>query len=194
MALNAEKIAKLPVAQKMAILGGVVLMIFAAYYVFMDSDYKARQDTLGRQLTDLKSEIVKIRAIAAEKEKFERENALLNKKLEELKAKLPSETEIDKLLIRITEMGRDNGLTFTAFQPGKESGAALYVTVPVSMKFKGNFHHVLRFFDQVSKYDRIVNISKLNIKMGKGELLNVSCTAETYKFKEAKKGTKAPTR
>ncbi len=186
LALSPEKIAKLPASQKLLILGGVVILIFIVYYLTLEGSYKNEIERLSTDLTNLKADIVKIRAIAAEKEKFERENALLEKKLKEALAKLPNETEIAAMLIRISELGRDNGLTFSNFQPGKEVGRQLYVTVPLIMKFKGNFFHVLRFFDEVSKLSRIVNISNLSIKKGKAEMLDISCTAETYKFKEAK--------
>jgi type IV pilus assembly protein PilO len=190
MALNLEKVAKLPLPQKLLILGGVVIIIFVLYYIALDTGYQETEQQRTAELTKLKSEIVKIRAIAAEKDKFERENALLEKKLKEAQAKLPNETEIAELLITITDLGRDNGLFFTGFQPGKERAAQLYVRVPISMKFRGNFHHILRFFDEISKLPRIVNISDLKIKSGRAEMLDVSCTAETYKFRDAKTAKK----
>jgi type IV pilus assembly protein PilO len=190
--LNAEKIAKLPTAQKLLILVGIVFVIFAIYYLTLESSYKNDEQRLDTKLSDLKAKIRTLREIAKEKKKFEQENEILQKKLEELKAKLPSETEIDTLLIDITKMGRDNGLVFNTFQPQKEMGAQLYVTVPISMKFSGNFFHILRFFDTVAKHDRIVNIANLRIQKGRGkDVLTVDCTAETYKFKETPaKGTK----
>ncbi len=184
MAINAERIARLPLAQKLLILGGIVLLIFVVYYLLVESKYREREQSLNTELTNLKSEIVKIRAIAAEKDKFERQNALLEKQLEELKAKLPSEAEMDKLLITITELGRDNGIAFNTFQPGKETSAQLYSRVPINMKFLGNFFHILRFFDTVAKLDRIVNMRSMSMKVGRSEMLEVTCTAETYKFKE----------
>jgi type IV pilus assembly protein PilO len=184
MALSAERIAKLPISQKLLILGGVVILIFVVYYLTLESSYKSESERLNTNLANLKADIVKIRAIAAEKEKFERENALLEKKLKEALAKLPNETEIAAMLIKISELGRDNGLTFSNFQPGKETPRQLYVQVPINMKFKGNFFHVLRFFDEVSKLSRIVNISNLSIRQARTEMLDITCTAETYKFKE----------
>lgn len=195
MALSAEKIAKLPMTQKLLILGGVVILIFVCYYVFMESNYKQRTQELDSELSSLKADILKITAIAAEKEKFERENALLQKRLDEALMKLPNETEIAELIITISDLGRGNGLSFSSFQPGREGSKPLYIEVPINMKFRGNFFHVLRFFDEISKLPRIVNISDLKVSSGKGEMLDITCTAETYKFKEttaksSKKGRK----
>lgn len=186
-AINLEKIAKLPVSQKLLALGAVVILIGFLYYILLDKEYQNEIDKLNGQLSDLKTEISKIRAIAADINKVERELALLEKKLSEALTKLPNEAEVEKLLITVDKLGRDNGLNFQIFKPGKESPKQLYTEVPIALKFTGNFFHVLRFFDEVSKLSRIITVSDLSMSQiggGKTSLIDVTCTATTYKFRE----------
>jgi len=194
MALNAEKIAKLPTSQKLLALAALVVLIVFLYYLLLDKDYQNEIKRLNGQLSDLKTEISKIRAIAADITRVERELALLEKKLSEALTKLPNEAEVEKLLITIDELGRENGLSFTVFKPGKETNRQLYTEVPISLKFTGNFYHVLRFFDEVTKLPRIITISDLGMSQlrgGKTSILDVSCVATTYKFREESATTKA---
>jgi type IV pilus assembly protein PilO len=188
MALNAETIAKLPVSQKLLALGALVILIGFLYYLLLDKKYQDNINTLNGQLTDLKTEISKIQAIANDKVKVERELALLEKKLQEAVKKLPNAAEVDKLLITIDELGRENGLNFTNFHPGKESAKQLYIEVPIALKFSGNFYRILRFFDEITKLPRIVSISDVTMNSQgagtKSTFLEVNCTATTYKFRE----------
>jgi len=195
MALNAETIAKLPTSQKMVGLVLAVALIIVLYYILLDTKYRERQKTLDGQLSDLKTEISQIRAIAADINKVERELALLEKKLTEALTKLPNAADVEKLLITIDELGRENGLNFTNFRPGKESPRQLYTEVPIALRFSGNFFHVLRFFDRITKLPRIVTISDVNLTQGaggKGGVLDVSCTAITYKFREEASAAPGP--
>jgi len=188
MALNAETIAKLPISQKLLALGALVVLIGFLYYLLLDKKYQDNINTLNSQLSDLKTEISKIRAIAADISRVERELALLGKKLQEAVKKLPNAAEVDKLLITIDELGRENGLNFTNFRPGKESAKQLYIEVPITLRFSGNFYRILRFFDEITKLPRIVTISDvtMNLQGGgtKSAIIEVNCTATTYKFRE----------
>ena len=196
MALSAETIAKLPASQKMLALVALVVLIGFLYYLLLDKKYQDKINSLNSQLSDLKIEISKIRAIAADISRVDREVELLKKKLQEAVKKLPNAAEVDKLLITIDELGRENGLNFTNFRPGHEAPRQLYTEVPIALKFSGNFFHVLRFFDEITKLPRIVTIS--DVTMGslggraKGALLDVTCTAITYKFREEGAGATKP--
>jgi type IV pilus assembly protein PilO len=195
MALNVEKIAKLPASQKLLALAALVVLIVFLYYIVWDKDYQSQINRLNSQLSDLKTEISKIRAIAADITRVERELALLEKKLSEALTKLPNQAEVEKLLITIDELGRENGLTFSVFKPGNEANKQLYTEVPISLKFMGNFYHVLRFFDEITKLPRIITISDLTmsqVRSGKTSLLDVSCVATTYKFREESETVEAP--
>ncbi len=186
MALNADYIAKMPLIQKLAILGALVVVIVTLYYFVWHVDYDKTLTKRKDDLREVKTELVNRKAIAKEKDKLKREVARLKKQLEEAKKRLPTSAEVDKLLITLDDLGRENGLNFTTFQPDKSKSKSLYSEVPVKLSFKGNYHHILRFFDEVSKLDRIISISSLKItKKGKsGSLLSVDCVAVTYTFKE----------
>ena len=97
------------------------------------------------------------------------------------------------MLSSISQSGRDAGLEFILFQPLPERNKEFYAEIPVSITVKGNYHHVVLFFDKVARLSRIVNID--NIKMSsptRSDNLITSCTAITYRFIEEmpKKETK----
>lgn len=183
--INLERIAKLPVSQKLLILGGIVTVIFLVYFFTLDRSYKAEINRLRGQISKLDEDITKTRAIANDIDKFRRENMMLQKRLEKALAKLPNKAEVDQILKQVSRLGKENGLEITVFDRKDEKPQSLYIEVPINLNFRGNFFHVIRFLDQIAKMPRITNIGSISLKRQTGgEALDISCILTTYRFRE----------
>jgi len=186
MALNTDFIIKMPLLQKLLILAGVVTLTVLAYMFLMDSkltqEYKRKQ----LELSGLRSELAKLETVEKDKEKLDRQLKEKERRLEKAKEKLPTETEMEQLLLTISELGQKNGITFKKFTPaGERSGeGGLYTEVPISLNFSGSYLYVMNFFYKVTNLSRIVNFAGLGMSASKGKTIDVNCTAITYKFKE----------
>jgi Tfp pilus assembly protein PilO len=67
-------------------------------------------------------------------------------------------------------------LNIKLWRPGgrKVNSSGLYVELPVDVEFLGSYHEFGMFFDQISKFKQVVNVSNLkmgNAKQEKGKLV-----------------------
>jgi len=183
MALNAEFFVKMPIAQKILILAALIVLMILGYYFLWDADltkdYEAKQSILSEK----RAELAKLETVEKEKEKLDRELKEMERSLEKAKEKLPTETEMERLFLTISDLGKKNGVQFKVFQPKPEVNRNnLYTEVPIELQFTGNYVYTMNFFYKVTHLPRIVNFTGVGITQGKGTEINVNCTAMTYKF------------
>ena len=141
-----------------------------------------RYESLGRELRENQ-------VIAENLPRVKEEVRRLDEELAQALQKLPNKEEIPSLLQTISDLGRDSGLEFLLFRPGKAEPKDFYAELPLEMQVVGRFHDVAVFFDKVSRLPRIVTIQSSdfgNPKVGPdGSVkLTVSCRAVTFKFLE----------
>ena len=184
MALNTEFFVKMPRGQKFLILGVVVALLVLGYWFGIDTDLSEELDTKRQELAAKKNDLAKLETVEKNRKKLERELQNKELELEKAKEKLPTETEMEKLFLTISELGQQNGVTFTNFQPGKESTKSnLYIEVPIALNFNGSYPYVLNFFYEVTHLPRIVRFEGIKITpQSNSNDINVSVTAKTFKF------------
>jgi type IV pilus assembly protein PilO len=117
------------------------------------------------------------------------ENERLQGRLIELQLRLPEEREVIRLLRQVSEQGRKAGLRVILWRPGEKKvhvSGEVY-EIPVNVEMKGGYHRFGQFFSNITRIDRIVNISNINMRMAQQEQnqrgvtdLTVSFTAMTY--------------
>jgi type IV pilus assembly protein PilO len=174
---------------KMLIVLAVIVVIVGVYWYFLYKPLREEINILQPEQAKLKSELMKVQAIVAEKPKYD---AMLEQtKMDLLIAlkQLPDKSEIPSLLENISSLGKSSGLEFQLFKPRVEVPKNFYAEIPVDIKVEGTFKDILDFFDKVSKMPRIVNISDITMgtpKRGYGgsTIVDTSCVATTYKFIE----------
>jgi type IV pilus assembly protein PilO len=182
-----EKIEKLTKIQRILIyVGAFVLLIGPViYFSFLPKFNKIT--ALEKELDTLNTQLLSAKRQASQLKSWRQKFNAAKIKFARAKKALPLKKEIPSLLTNISKSGREAGLDFLLFKPRKEKRKKFYAQIPVSIKVNGTFHELATFFDKVSKLSRLVNID--DIKLGsikKGNKLNITCTAITYRFIEAK--------
>ncbi len=163
MALDMEKINKLPKNQKIALLAVLVLLLLAAYW-FAFFDAKRQELTAANeQLGQLQNELAENRTLAADLPRFKAELERLKGELTEALRQLPNDKELPGLLTDITTLGKNAGLEFKAFIPQAEVDKGFYAEVPINIELIGGFHELATFFDELSRLDRIVNVTNFRV-------------------------------
>jgi type IV pilus assembly protein PilO len=113
---------------------------------------------------------------------------MLEKKLSVALRQLPDSKELPVLLTDVTSLGKNAGLDFRAFRPQQEIRKAFYAEVPIDIEFSGAFHDIAAFFDQIARLPRIINITDLEMTIGKenstATTLKVEGKATTFRFVE----------
>ena len=103
---------------------------------------------------------------------------------------LPNKTEIEGLLVDISQSGLAAGLEFELFKPSAEQAAEFYAIQPIAIRVTGNYHEFGNFVSAVASLPRIVTQHDISITpMNKGNLggdaeLVMNMIAKTYRYLE----------
>jgi type IV pilus assembly protein PilO len=165
---------------------------FYLYYTPMQEEMTQRQ----RKLDALVADIRKSQAIAQRLPQFRADVADLESRLETLKNQLPEEKDMGDLLRRLQTLAVQSNLTIRSFKPSATPVTKqLHAEIPISLELDGAYHNLAMFFDRVSKFQRIIHISGVDIK-GKDKqepnsTITAECVATTFVLLENKKVTRA---
>ena len=182
--LKAERLVKLPWYQKALALLGIVVLIVAIYFVFIDAGYRTQIADLKNQVVQLDKQITDLKAIERDLAKFEKQNALLKKELEKAMTKLPNDPKVEELIKDVSMKAKKYGVEVVSFNFKPEQVQPLYIEVPVDVKLRADYFPLMIFLSDISRLERIVNVSDLQLKTSREGRLEVSCSLLAYRFKE----------
>lgn len=100
---------------------------------------------------------------------------------------LPNKTEIEALLVDISQSGLATGLEFELFKPGAEQPAEFYAVQPIRIQVTGTYHQLAEYVSAVASLPRIVTQHDISIAPQKKDIdakLSMSMTAKTYRYLE----------
>jgi type IV pilus assembly protein PilO len=135
----------------------------------------------------LATELATARAQVAELQRFRREVAELQAKLDVLKAKLPTEKETPALYRAVSEAAQGAGLGVSLFQPKEPKPKDYVAEIPITIVAEGGYHQVGQFFEKVAGLDRVVKVAELKLiglKASKS-VLRAEMTLATYMYRDA---------
>ena len=182
----------IPLDKKLKIAIAIVLFLLpiVLFYFIWFQPQKVKSAQLVQQKNNLTTELRKAKAKAQNRAKLKAELEATETLFEETATLLPKDKEIPSLLTNISALGRGSGLDFLAFKPGADVPKDFYSEIPVDIKVRGPYHNMGVFLDQISKLDRIVTVSNINMggpkKEGSEMLLDSSCRLVTYRFTNIK--------
>ena len=175
---------KLPWYAQIGAFAGVAIalfVVFRLYYVAPQREMQAQRQTA---LVERQGALEQARRDAAELAEFETEVGDLNLRLEALSAVLPEQQEVSELLRRLNTFAVQANLTMRAFRPQAAVTREMHSEWPIQLQIDGTFHNLGMFFDRISKFSRIINISGVVIQAKEPPELNstitVECTATTF--------------
>jgi type IV pilus assembly protein PilO len=165
--------------------GGAAYGFWHFYVSEMQADVNIRQT----RLTALRADIARGVATARRLPEFEQQVGQLEQRLENLKQVLPEEKDVADILRRIQGLATQSNLSIQRFTPAPTVQQALYAEIPYRLEAEGTYHNLGFFFDRVSKFPRIINISEINIrarpKPDANATITAECIATTFVLQEA---------
>jgi type IV pilus assembly protein PilO len=138
-----------------------------AFYYYYERDQQAEMDTRRSQLTALRRDITTGLETAKKLPEFRAQVDELEARLTSLRAVLPEEKDAADLLRRMQTVATQSNLVIKSFKPAPTVTKQLHAEWPISLELDGTYHNLALFFDRVGKFQRIVNITGLQVK-GKG--------------------------
>jgi type IV pilus assembly protein PilO len=183
-----EKIEKLVLWQRVAIVAGLVVLLCGAAVWFLFLPKYEEIASLEQKLQGLEKKLATAKINAAELGKFQAKMQEAEAQFRVAMSALPEKEEIPSLLTSISKSGQEVGLEFLLFEPKGETRREFYAEIPVAMNIRGDYHNLAVFFDKVARLSRIVNVHNITINRSKDvkdpKDLSTACTAVTYKFVE----------
>ncbi|MDP7340473.1 MAG: type 4a pilus biogenesis protein PilO [Vicinamibacterales bacterium] len=82
------------------------------------------------------------------------------------------------MLRRLQTFASQSNLTIRAFQPQAAIMREMHSEWPIRLQLDGTYHNLGMFFDRISKFSRIINISDVVIRVREPAELNLTITAE----------------
>jgi type IV pilus assembly protein PilO len=166
-----------------------LVLIGAAYYLSIHmslaSDISSSVVENQRLQTTLQEARVRqekylaLRSELAERESVDRQNFRI----------LPEKAEIPAFLGDLNRLAELSGLTMLRVQPRSEELEEFYVKIPVSLAITGRFHQIGKFFYNVSRLERAVNMDNVKLQdpktQGDEVTLSVDVLATTFRRRNA---------
>jgi type IV pilus assembly protein PilO len=183
-------LSKLPwYAQIVAFVVVSAAAVFGFWYFYV-SAAKADIDRRAARLTTLRAEIDNGVRTARQLPQFQSQVADLERRLDSLRAVLPEQKDVADILRRVQGLATQSSLTIQRFTPQAPKQQALYQELPFKIVVEGRYHDLGAFFDRVSKFPRIINISEIAIDAKpnaevNGPTIVAECTATTFVFQES---------
>jgi type IV pilus assembly protein PilO len=148
-------------------IGAFVLVCGGAVYGFWHfyvSEMQVDINTRETRLTAMRADIARGVATARRLPEFEAQVAQLEQRLDNLKQVLPEERDVADVLRRIQGLATQSNLAIQSFKPLPVTAQSLYQEVPYRLTAEGTYHNLGFFFDRISKFPRIINVSEIAIK------------------------------
>jgi type IV pilus assembly protein PilO len=173
-------------AQKVAILGGTIILLAALYYSFLYSPGADETAKLADSVEIARNEKAVKTQKAANLLRLRKDLQQLDAELKLAISQLPEKKEIPDLLTSISAKAQQAGLDVLLFRPRAESFQEFYAEIPVDITVKGNFQNTVSFFDEVGHLSRLVNIDNIGFKNptvnGDQVLLETTSVATAFRF------------
>ena len=136
------------------------------------------------ELDRMRADINRGLTMARQLPQFQEQVADLESRLESLRAVLPEQKDVGDLLRRIQTLAVQSSLTIQAFQPQPIVTQEMHAEWPISLQLAGTYHNLGLFFDRISKFSRLINVSDVVVRAvaqpDENLTITAECTATTF--------------
>ncbi len=171
-------------------IAGVVLGIamFVVMNIYVFKDIRGHIERLETNIDELEREIEKGRAAKADLPRLEEDIRNYEIELERLRRILPTKRETDNLIKRAKQLTERGRFRLTRFTPGNFEDRDFFIEWPIRVGLDGTYHELGLFFDRLSRFSRIINVTELTISPLKSRTgaftIKADFVQRTYIFKE----------
>ena len=170
----------------------LILILVAGYFLFIE-DKKEELEQTRKQESVLMADFEYKQQKAANLEAYEKQLADMQDLLQTMFRQLPGKTEMDKLLVDVSQTALAAGIDVQLFEPLAESYLDFYAERPISIRMLGDYHEFGAFVSGVAALPRVVILTMHDISLkraaanqsrlgdSKGRLI-LEGTVKTYRY------------
>jgi type IV pilus assembly protein PilO len=156
---------KLTLLHKILITIGLVVLLGAGYWYFFLSPQLDNMIKLHKDIAKINTEIDQFTKISLQLPALEKKVQAKQTEFLFAQTLLPEDAQaLERLLASFEMVAQEMGVGFMSFTPAQETVAELYASRNVSLRLRGGFHNLMRFFDKLSRLDRLVQLDSLRLQ------------------------------
>lgn len=189
--LDFNNIGNAPIAVKIGVIVFLCIAILAAGLWFDTKVQFEQLDKIKAKEVTLLSEFRTKADQAAKLQLYKEQLNEMNETFGALLRQLPEKTDVESLIVDISQTALASGLEIKKFQPSAEQSKGFYAELPIALQVSGTFHQLATFISGVAALPRIVTIHNLSLipekkdkndtSVGQQKLKMIS-TAKTYRY------------
>ncbi len=187
--MEPDNIGTAPMAVKLGVFIFLFVAIVAAGIYFDTLNQLNVLERHEKKESELKEEFRVKADQAAKLELYKEQLAEMEASFGALLRQLPETTEVESLLVDVSQTGLAAGLEVKRFKPSDEEKKGFYAELPISLEVTGSYHQLATFISGIAALPRIVTIHDMKLEpfdkeaeeTGSGKL-NMSATAKTYRY------------
>jgi type IV pilus assembly protein PilO len=180
-----KKIGSAPIPAKAAVIVIVCIAVaIASFFTFISPQLDSLKIAEAKEV-DLRAEFDKKSSKASNLEAYKQQLDEMRRSFGALLRQLPNKTEIETLLVDISQTAIASGLDIEYFKPEGLTPKEFYAEFPIKVRVTGRYHQFARFVSGVAALPRIVTLQNITIhqsKEQKGVILEMEMTAVTYQY------------
>jgi len=186
-----KKIGTAPQPVKLLVIALLAIVIVAAMGWFLVKPELEAREKAERREQELRDQFEIVQKKAASLPAYKAQLAEMEESFGALLRQLPNETDMESLLIDLSQTSVPAGLDVEYFKPGQEQKLEFYAEHPIDLRVTGTYHEFGRFVSGLAALPRIVTLHNIEITPtgGKDEEatagsaeLNMELTAKTYRY------------
>ena len=186
-----KKIGTASQAVKLAVIALIAVVIIAAMGWFLVKPELEDKEKAERKERELRQQFELVQKKAASLPAYRAQLAEMEESFGALLRQLPDETDMESLLIDLSQTSVAAGLDVEYFKPGNEQKLEFYAEYPIDLRVTGTYHEFGRFVSGLASLPRIVTLHNIGITptgekdgeatAGSAEL-SMELTAKTYRY------------
>jgi len=189
--LDFNDIGSAPSSVRYVILGFLLVIILAIGYFLLIKTKTEQLEIVQQKELTLRVDFENKQEKAANLEAYEVQLAEMQELLETMFRQLPSKTEMDKLLVDVSQTALGAGIDVQLFQPNAETHHDFYAERPISVRMLGDYHQFGEFVSGVASLPRVVILTMHDISLrrastkdigGDDGRLILEGTVKTYRY------------
>src|SRR6266576_803356 len=154
----------LPWYLRLGIFMVLALGVYGGFWYFVTSGTRKETKGLQEQISVLQKANAEAQIASQRLNEFRTAYKNKQEELEELRALLPEQRELTKVLEGIQDRARMTGLSLRKFVPKDDVQQDFYSGKRIDVSVQSSFAGLRAFFDQMARYQRIVSITNFELK------------------------------
>jgi Tfp pilus assembly protein PilO len=154
----------IPWYARLLIFGAIAGVVYLGFLYFVTSGTRKETRGLQEQISTLQKANTEAQIASQRLNEFRTAYKNKQEQFEELRALLPEQRELTKVLEGIQDRAHTTGLSVRRFAPKDDVQQDFYSGKRIDVSVQSSFAGLRSFFDQMAHYQRIVSITNFEIK------------------------------